>query len=154
MRLGLIEALARRGQALADVVCIRGACASASLKLLVILQPQLILQLYPRRMRLGLIEARAHGGRGERNQGVYPRRMRLGLIEAYRQWALTRKLFGRIRGACASASLKRVLGCGSPPESKLCIRGACASASLKRFLGQALIIADLGVSEAHAPRPH
>ena len=61
---------------------IRGACASASLKLC---RAQLFLQpagAYPRRMRLGLIEARKLEKTLYTNPKQYPRRMRLGLIEA------------------------------------------------------------------------
>ena len=39
--------------------------------------------LYPRRYRLGLIEACTHGFRNMRTDYPYPRRYRLGLIEAW-----------------------------------------------------------------------
>ena len=81
MRLGLIEAFIAALQSWAVRSCIRGACASASLKLGANLATATIRVLYPRRMRLGLIEARTRSA-SARTRPEYPRRMRLGLIEA------------------------------------------------------------------------
>ena len=57
MRLGLIEARAAVGVYPLMLECIRGACASASLKRDINLAEIDVLRRYPRRMRLGLIEA-------------------------------------------------------------------------------------------------
>ena len=82
MRLGLIEAGHRGGHASRLSDRIRGACASASLKL--DNQPDVNQAAveYPRRMRLGLIEARPWMKGSVAHLAAYPRRMRLGLIEA------------------------------------------------------------------------
>ena len=104
--------------------------------------------------------------------------MRLGLIEAIYVEGQQEVTKAGIRGACASASLKRGLryrgiylprryprrmrlglieashllsGNYQKPPS---IRGACASASLK-LIGEILSkLPAEEVSEAHAPRPH
>ena len=63
---------------------------------------------YPRRTRLGLIEAYFVWGVTVR-QGWYPRRTRLGLIEAITLYSPLNPSTTCIRGVRASASLKRVL---------------------------------------------
>ena len=62
-------------------VDIRGVIASASLKLGAIGPLRRSALIYPRRYRLGLIEARGVRS-GWTRQSPYPRRYRLGLIEA------------------------------------------------------------------------
>src|SRR5579885_1505411 len=85
---------------------------------------------HPRRARLGLIEAGGGLPLTASALCTHPRRARLGLIEA--DAFVSRPMPARrIRGARASASLKRrcrLRGLRPP----LCIRGARASASLKR----------------------
>ena len=81
MRLGLIEAAQTVKQLRFALQRIRGACASASLKQTYETPGTTGTHPYPRRMRLGLIEA----SRTEYWTCFavwYPRRMRLGLIEA------------------------------------------------------------------------
>ena len=81
MRLGLIEADRYPARLPLKEIGIRGACASASLKRAEFYQEIADALEYPRRMRLGLIEA---GGVSAVLPPAisYPRRMRLGLIEA------------------------------------------------------------------------
>ena len=81
-------------------------------------------------MRLGLIEAQGSIFKVSNPVLRYPRRMRLGLIEASAGNINQSLSIASIRGACASASLKPLLGQGGL-RMRRCIRGACASASLK-----------------------
>ena len=62
-------------------IYIRGVIASASLKQKPVMSKLLFVQKYPRRYRLGLIEASRSSVLSERSRS-YPRRYRLGLIEA------------------------------------------------------------------------
>ena len=134
MRLGLIEATSRsasisrqprirgacasaslkRGQFGRPVSAarpgIRGACASASLKPVLIgrIAPR-DRETHPRRVRLGLIEA-GTSVVTKTSQRKHPRRVRLGLIEARTASRTRPGPERRIRGACASASLKQGAG--------------------------------------------
>ena len=108
---------------------IRGVIASASLKPRQSLVLARIDERYPRRYRLGLIEANRASSGGAHGAPRYPRRYRLGLIEA------------------RSRSARRN---GLPPG----IRGVIASASLKRSSGVDAGASGGMVSEALSPRPH
>ena len=157
---------------------IRGACASASLKLVGSEQSKFCFVLYPRRMRLGLIEAVSivpgvqAGLRSIRGACAsaslkrariahdfvwmgkkYPRRMRLGLIEAQEQCRRAGAHPCRIRGACASASLKLLrVQCRHRRVTLYPrrMRLGLIEAPLSARAGRPRNI----VSEAHAPRPH
>ncbi len=107
---------------------------------------------YPRRSRLGLIEA-VVGKLLIVLLVQYPRRSRLGLIEAQGDTAFRIAVDPGIRGVRASASLKRSeKGCPKtttrwyPRRSRLgLIEASCAPYGVSR---------QLLVSEAFAPRPH
>ena len=62
---------------------------------------------YPRRLCLGLIEAR-RSAVWDRSSSAYPRRLCLGLIEAYGLLPFCLRSIGHIRGVYASASLKHI----------------------------------------------
>ena len=84
--------------------------------------------LYPRRMRLGLIEAIQSLPEAMTAAERYPRRMRLGLIEAA----------ARCHRYAPGPAYPRRMRLGLIEASRVCV-GFC------------MII---NVSEAHAPRPH
>src|SRR5579883_1707666 len=126
-RLGLIEA-PRVWCSPATRRCIRGARASASLKLNWLDGQAPCHATHPRRARLGLIEAIKPMPQKVDN-ATHPRRARLGLIEARRL------------GSCC-----QIFRCS--------IRGARASASLKPQAVQATQPLIDKASEARAPRPH
>src|SRR5665213_1725927 len=81
-RLGLIEAWKLDDVGIPNLTCIRGARASASLKLCFPTSSNPIRAWHPRRARLGLIEAVDVGCAAALDGLPHPRRARLGLIEA------------------------------------------------------------------------
>ena len=109
-------------------VAIRGVCAPASLKLRTWASAIAFISSYPGRMRPGLIEAHLHGV-VVRRRADYPGRMRPGLIEA-------RPRARRLPTCC-------------PP-----IRGVCAPASLKLGHAECPLALIIALSGAYAPRPH
>ena len=108
---------------------------------------------YPRRIRLGLIEVYPGRYPPQNSFATYPRRIRLGLIEVAIDQSRIGTTWGSIRGAFASASLKYVAAPDSL-KAHLPIRGAFASASLKCIGGGGVEDAVGLLSEAHSPRPH
>ena len=90
---------------------IRGVIASASLKQESLALVKIMrLQQYPRRYRLGLIEASGNSVNTPLPHTKYPRRYRLGLIEAALKISAPASRPANIRGVIASASLKRPAG--------------------------------------------
>src|SRR5579883_1662390 len=116
---------------MASTTRIRGARASASLKPDRHHAGQWLYGQHPRRARLGLIEATEILLRSQKFLAPHPRRARLGLIEAEEDTCPLTLCFRGIRGARASASLKRIQAAYMRAFYR-CIRGARASASLKR----------------------
>ena len=112
----------------------------------------LVRREHPRRVRLGLIEAeRSSASKGRR--GWHPRRVRLGLIEARTAEQQMQPLERRIRGACASASLKHCRTCVYAvidPLHPRRVRLGLIEAVAPEI---SMAIAD-AASEARAPRPH
>ena len=203
-RLGLIEAAACGFFALVSCAGIRGARASASLKLdagatgvagvagIRGARASASLKPYERTARRSRHARRIRGARASASlkpvnrridrphRPMHPRRTRLGLIEAGPISSAVACALGSIRGARASASLKRDEGIGGHHRVPPSIRGARASASLKQCrtlrhvapgptahprrtrlgLIEALRLRPGRVaearqaSEAHAPRPH
>ena len=95
-------------------------------------EAEALAEVYPRCLRLGLIEAMNDLKIKKSPFLVYPRCLRLGLIEATtwpRCWAYGSPC---IRGVYASASLKRGIDPRKPHIYLGCIRGVYASASLKQ----------------------
>ena len=115
------------GRLVVEGQSIRGFIASASLKQVFIGHRNLLIGMYPRLYRLGLIEASARRASSAWRASSYPRLYRLGLIEA-----------GESAGSAAS-------GAG--------IRGFIASASLKLPVDSRNFVYGI-VSEALSPRPH
>ena len=89
---------------------------------------------------------------GPKKSIAYPRRYRLGLIEATPTAATSTKT-RCIRGFNASASLKHGV-CSLSGRGRYRIRGFNASASLKLDEEDVFLVTVFVVSEALMPRPH